>query len=478
MGLGARTTVAESLKGTVGPLALLRTPLYANALYLWFSTAGGAVIGFLFWALVARLYDADDVGLGSAAVAILTLLSMFSHLGLGLGLMRFLPESGPRGPRLVNAVFATSVVSAVIVSTVFLIGVPLWAPSLGFLREQPLYFAASISLVVLVTLSGIQANVFMAVRKGKYILVQVIFTQLTRLALPALMVVFFGAFGIVASMGLAAALGTVVGFVLLTKGWSGYRPAGVIDVGAVFRLLPFSTANYLADILLLTPALVLPLLVVSLLGSAEGAYFYIAWFLGYILTSASSYLGLSLLAEASHDPGSLQALSRKAVAGGLTAAAVGAAFLLLFGDKLLLAFGHDYASEGAMLLRIVALAALPAAVVNVYLGALRVMKRVGELVIIAGVVAVTTLAVSAVLLPVTGLAGPGIGYGIGQGLGLAIVLFRLLTKLLPTSAILISVRLHRPGLIRLNFLPLPLRGLDQTGEAALKAEMEREDVGR
>ena len=477
MGLEARTTVAAGLKGTIRPLALLRTPLYANALYLWFSTAGGAVIGFAFWALVARLYDADDVGLGAAALAILTLLSMFSHLGLGLGLMRFLPQSGPRGPRLANAVFTTSVVSAVVASTVFLIWVPLWAPSLGFLREQPLYFAASISLVVFVTLSGIQANVFLAIRKGRYILVQVIFTQLSRLALPALMVVFFGAFGIIASMGLAAALGTLVGFVLLAKGWSGYRPAGVIDVGAVLRLLPFSTANYLADILLLMPGLILPLLVVSLLGSAEGAYFYIAWFLGYILTSASSYLGLSLLAEGSHAPGSLQVLSRNAVAGGLAVAGVGAAFLLLFGDKLLLAFGQDYASEGATLLRIVALAALPAAVVNVYLGALRVMKRVGELVIIAGVVAVTTLAVSAALLPVMGLAGPGIGYGIGQGLGLAIVLFRLLPRLLPASNIPIALRLRRFGLMRFDVLSFSPRELDQSGEASLKAEMEREDGG-
>jgi O-antigen/teichoic acid export membrane protein len=99
----------------------------------------------------------------------------------------------------------------------------------------------------------------------------------------------------------------------------------------------------------------------------------------------------------------------------------------LLGDRLLLAFGRDYATEGVMLLRLVALAALPAAVVNVYLGALRVRKQIGELVIIAGAVAVTTVALSSALLPVMGLAGAGVGNGLGQGLGLAIVLGRLLT---------------------------------------------------
>jgi O-antigen/teichoic acid export membrane protein len=153
-----------------------------------------------------------------------------------------------------------------------------------------------------------------------------------------------------------------------------------------------------------------------------------AWLLGYLLTSASMYLALSLFAEGSHDPGALRVLSRNAVAGGLAVATVGTVLLLLLGDKLLLAFGHEYATEGATLLRLMALAALPAAVVNVYLGALRVTKRIGELVIIAGVMTVTTLTLSCALLPLIGLAGAGVGHGLGQGLGLAIVLSRLTTN--------------------------------------------------
>src|SRR3972149_3599867 len=132
-------------------VALLRTPLYANALYLWASAGLTAVSGFAFWALVARLYSAHDVGLGSAALSALSLLAMFSHLGLGLGLIRFLPEAGPRGPRLANAVFTTSAVAAVVLAAVFLLGLSVWAPSLDFLLEQPLYPAAFIAFVVIPT---------------------------------------------------------------------------------------------------------------------------------------------------------------------------------------------------------------------------------------------------------------------------------------------------------------------------------------
>jgi O-antigen/teichoic acid export membrane protein len=344
-----------------------------------------------------------------------------------MGLIRFLPESDKGGPRLANAVFTTSAVAALVSSVVFLVGVPLWARSLDFLREQPLYSAAFISFVIASTLYSVQTYAFVAIRKAKYILVQVLFVQLSRLALPVLLATFFGAFGVVASGGIATALGAVIGFALLTKGLPGYRPGGVADPASVFKLFPFSVANYVADSLLLTPGLILPLVVVGLLGSTEAAYFYMAWFSGYLLTSASAYLALSLFAEGSYDPGALPVLSRNAVAGALAVATVGALFLLLLGDRLLLAFGRDYATEGATLLRLVALAALPAAVVNVYLGALRVRRQVGELVIIAGAVAVTTVALSSALLPVMGLAGAGVGNGLGQGLGLAIVLGRLLT---------------------------------------------------
>jgi len=425
------TKVAPAPVGVAGSssrlVALLRTPLYISAFYLWANAVGTALAGFAFWALVARLYSADEVGLGTAALSIVTLLAMFSHLGLGMGLIRFLPEAGEEGPRLANAVFTTSAVGAVVLSAVFLVGLPLWAPRLEFLREQPLYSVAFITFVALGALSTGQMHAFMAIRKAKYILVQTVFVQLSRLALPALMAIFFGAFGIVASGGIAAALGAVIGFALLARGLPGYRPTGVIDPASVFKLLPFSLANYVADSLLLTPGLILPLVVLGLLGSTEAAYFYMAWFLGFLLTSASTYLALSLFAEGSHDPGALRVLSRNAVLGGVAVVTLGALFLLLLGDKLLLAFGREYAAEGATLLRIVALAALPAAVVNVYLGALRVTKRVGELVAIASVVAVTTVALSCALLPVMGLAGAGVGLGIGQGLGLAIVLSRLVT---------------------------------------------------
>ncbi len=401
--------------------------LYSTAFILWLGAAAPALAGLLFWALVARLYPAKDVGLAAAALSAASLLATFSHLGLGSGLIRFLPEMPPAAaPRLTNAVLTTAAVCAVATTAAFLLGIPWWTPSLAFLRQHLLYALAFVAFVALATVSGVQGQALIAVKKPSYILVQVTVVQTGRLALPALLAVYFGAFGIVAAAAAAMALGTALGFGLMARGLSGYRPSPVVDAAAVGALLPFSAGNYLADVLLLAPGLLLPLLVIGELGSTAGAYFFIAWFLGQLLTAASANLALSLFAEGSHDPSSLRSLSRDALVAGLLVAAVGAVLLAGLADRLLLLFGPGYAAEGSALLRIVAVAAVPAAVVNVYLGALRVSKRIGEVVGIAGLTAAATMALSYTLLPQMGLTGAGLAYGAAQGIGLLVVIARLI----------------------------------------------------
>ena len=48
---------------------LFHIPLYSNALYLMITSAASALLGFIFWIIVARFYTPEDVGLASAAMA-------------------------------------------------------------------------------------------------------------------------------------------------------------------------------------------------------------------------------------------------------------------------------------------------------------------------------------------------------------------------------------------------------------------------
>ncbi len=404
-------------------LAALRNPLYANAFFVWVNQAGTGLAGFIFWAIAARLYETDDVGRGAAAFGILTLLSMVSTLGLGLAFIRYYPEAGAAGPRLANVVFTSSAVAAAVTAAIFLAGVGLWAPKLDFLRDDPLYALAFVFFVVGGTLSITEVQTFIAIRRGRFILFQVLLIQLSRIALAAAMA---GAFGIVAAGGIAYLLGALVSFWHLSRAFPAFRPRLVIDPPEVLRLLPFSLTNYVANFFIIAPALLVPVMVVNVLGPTEGAHFYVAWFIGYLPISFSTSLGTSLFAEGSHAPRALGALSRRAALSAVLIAVAAAVVLLALADQILLAFGSAYANEGATTLRIMALASLPGAIVNVYLGSLRVMKRGRELVLITGLTALATLALSALLVRGMDAEGAAVAAGLGQGLGLVVVLGRVL----------------------------------------------------
>src|SRR3990172_7121827 len=82
---------------------LLAMPLYQNAIYLWGNMLVVALAGLLFWALSAALYSPAEVGLAAAAISALTLLAMISTLGLGMGLVAYLPGSKGEAPILINS---------------------------------------------------------------------------------------------------------------------------------------------------------------------------------------------------------------------------------------------------------------------------------------------------------------------------------------------------------------------------------------
>ena len=109
--------------------------------------------------------------------------------------------------------------------------------------------------------------------------------------------------------------------------------------------------------------------------------------------------------------------------------------MVIVGDKLLLAFGPSYAREGGALLRLVAIASLPAVLVNLFLAAQRVRRNVREMISVALVVSGVTLAASFLLLPSMGIEGAGVGLVAGQLAG-AIIAVGWLGKSLGAAGLL------------------------------------------
>src|SRR5207248_8852906 len=103
---------------------------------LLFSGAATSGLGLLYWAVAAHLYPVATVGLNSALLSAMLLLSGMAQLSLNNVLVRFIPAAGHDTRALILWSYLASGITAVILSLVFVIGIDLWSPTLQFLRTD------------------------------------------------------------------------------------------------------------------------------------------------------------------------------------------------------------------------------------------------------------------------------------------------------------------------------------------------------
>ena len=397
------------------------SPLFRNAGYLWASDIVIGAVGFAFWAVTARFYAADAVGYGASAIAAITLIAAFSTLGLGFGLIRFLPGR-ESSANLINSVLLLVAGVSMFASLVFILGVDLWSPGLRIVRQNQAYAGAFLVGAVAFSLARILDQVFVATRTAGFVLVRNLGASLSRLLLVVVFASFFASFGIVAAFGFATAVWVGISVIfLLPMASDGYRPAVQWRPTEILSIFTFSLGNNAGALLLLAPGYLFTIMVLNTEGPESAAYFYIAWAISGIACGLAMPLSLSLFAEGSQTPDHLRRIASRAFAVGLLAALVPALALLVMAEPVLSLFGSDYASHGAGLLRILAIAGLPFFVVNMYMAVARVQKRVASIVLVAGAMAVTSLLAGYLLGRSMGLEGFGIGWLAGQGAGLVVI---------------------------------------------------------
>jgi Na+-driven multidrug efflux pump len=97
-------------------------------------------------------------------------------------------------------------------------------------------------------------------------------------------------------------------------------------------------------------------------------------------------------------------------------------------SALLGVFGADYAAHGKTLLILLTIAAVPDAITNVYVGIVRVERRLLIGAAITFVIAVIGIGVTVALLPTQGIAGAGWAWLIAQTSGCLVVGVDLVVK--------------------------------------------------
>ena len=389
----------------------LRSPLYRNALFLMTNRGVTSVIGLVFWLLAAKLYLDKDVGLASAIISSVLLLSLIATMGLDYALIRFLPNAGRDSDALVNSCLTVAGLMSIVVALVFIAGISLWSPALLFLRQDPVLIGAFIVFTVGWTLYVLVSRTFVARRRAGYSLVQGIIFNIFRLILIIVLATFFAAFGIFAAWGIAVVVAVgIATLLLLPRVQAGYRPLPVIKRDVLNEMMRFSFANYVAILLWTAPILILPLMVLNLLGAESNAYFYIAWSIANILFSVPIAISLSLFTEGSHDEERLGRDTRRSLRLILLVIVPSVLLILLLGDKLLFLFDPAYAENATTLLWVLAFSAVPLSLNHIYFGVKRVQMRMKSVIGLTAFMAVATLVLSGILLPRMGILGAGIAW--------------------------------------------------------------------
>jgi O-antigen/teichoic acid export membrane protein len=294
--------VSDRGKGLLTNVArFARQPLFANAGYLLGINLVGSLVGFVFWGLAARLCRPEEVGTASAVVSAVALVSGIAGLGVGHGLVRFLPEvHSPRS--LLNTALTFNAVVAAFVGGVFLVGLPLWSPALVVLRRNAFYAAGFVVYAVAATLTAVVRMAFVARRQAFYALVQTCVANGVRLLLVVMLAGLRTA-GLVGSVVLAVVLALVLSLLgFLPRVEPGYRPRPGISWSSLAAIVPYSIGNYVAGLLAQVSRTVLPLVILEVLGPASSGYVYVALMLGSLLTSPGIALAGSALAEGSNSP--------------------------------------------------------------------------------------------------------------------------------------------------------------------------------
>jgi O-antigen/teichoic acid export membrane protein len=402
--------------------------MYRTGYYLILGTGVSGVLGVAFWAVAARSYSADVVGVSAAAVSAIALVSGVCSLGLSAVLFRYLPVAGPHTRPLIVRSYVLTILLSLLVGGGVALSSDLWSPSLGFLNEGlwPLGFALSTAAMTTFTLqdsalTGLQAARWIPLENTGYAVAKLVLLVAVAGFLP-----FAGPF-----VAWNAPLIPAIVFVnyLIFRRLIPRMPAG--GEGLERRqVIAMAAGNYGGNLFGLLGNMYLPILVANQTSASEAAYFYVPWMISITVELVALNMMTSLTVEAALDMPRLRQLARRALRQSMRLVLPVALLTALLAPIGLLVFGTEYADEGTTLLRLLAIGAIPNVVVALGAGVARIEHRGWIVSAIQGFQLVFVVALSAVLLPSVGIEAVGIVWTGCQFILAAVLLATILRPVL------------------------------------------------
>jgi O-antigen/teichoic acid export membrane protein len=334
-------------------------PLVRNSFFLMATSALGAVAGFGFWIIVARLYPPVQVGKATSLLSVVALLSYFSQFGLATSLVRYLPTAANRDEHVGTAI-TTVTVTGVVIAAGFAVLIPVTNPELSFVASSIAVVAIFAVLAMFAAQNLLINSVFVAMRDAKYnLLLNGVLMSAAKLILPAVLV-WAGAMGIFMSSTAASAVATAASIYAIHR-YLGIRVRPTISLSVLRTTMRYSLGSYVSSCLNLAPLMVVPLYVLHHLGAVEAAAYFIAFQIANLIYAVSYAVGEALFAEGAYGQESLWQLAKRSglLILAITAPVVGGT--VLASHVILSFFGHTYAADAQGTLVVLAVSAFAVA---------------------------------------------------------------------------------------------------------------------
>ena len=396
--------------------------LVSNSLYLLMNTVAMAALGLVFWLLCAKLYTPSEIGAGTTLISASGLIGLASLLGFNGTLVRFLPTSSRRDAHVNTGLLLTGAAS-VALAAVYVIAVPWFAPQLRFVHDSAWMALSFILLTAGTAMNQLTDAIFVAYRSARFnLLIDGGLQGISKIVF-AVVLQGVGAYGVFAASGAAAGLAVIASVVVLVRLFN-YHPGWQVDREVLTEVSRYTGGMYVASLLNLSPVMLVPIIVVDRLGTADAGYFYIAFMIANVVFAAAYSVTSSLFAETSYGERPKAELVRHA-GRVLLVLIVPAAILLVAGGRLILEiFGAKYSSNAGTALALLGLSAPVVAAADICAVLLRTRPRVRGLVIMMACYAVAVIALT-LLWAGHGLVGVAWAWIGGNLVGLAVGLLLL-----------------------------------------------------
>jgi O-antigen/teichoic acid export membrane protein len=398
-----------------GPRALwgglrreLSVPLYRNAYALMTNTVGNSALGLVYWVLAARTFPDAAVGRGNALISLMMLVSTLTQLNWSGALIRFLPRAGGSARRLlVSAYLLAAALAAVAASGVMAYCHFARAP------DDPLYVSAGVAVWFVVStvawsvfnlqdaaLTGLRSAVWVPLENGLYGLV-----KLVLLVIVARTALADGVF--VSWTAPVIALLVPVNLLLFRRILPRHAAEGADAPPTRRTLTRYMAGDYAAQAFTQLSSTFLPVLVVSLLGAEEGAYFLPAQTAFAAMGMLATAITSSLVVEAARDEKAVHRLARAVLRRICLLVVPAGAFVAIAAPWLLQLFGSQYRAGATTVLQLMMLSLLPRIPVALYVAKCRIDNRTGTLALLQFTQAALVVAGTAIYAPTLGLAAVG-----------------------------------------------------------------------